>query len=159
MELQIDSFVQNLVFIWQQSGWLTPKLNQTVDPTELSTHYREKRISKETRKEILLLFTLFKLKLVVADFSYYFQAFENNSSGISYYLWVLGLAKTTVPIYIWRKCITVHCMFLTNRKIIRKSVKKGSIEALSIRWLLDFLLNTSRKIKNTFRKIAPKTCT
>ena len=68
LELQIDSFVQNLVFIWQQSGWLTPKLNQTVDPTEVSTHYREKRISKETRKEILLLFTLFKLKLVVADF-------------------------------------------------------------------------------------------
>ena len=83
MELQIDSFVQNLVFIWQQYGWLTPKLNQTVDPTEVSTHYREKRISKETRKEILLLFTLFKLKLVVADFSYYFQAFENNGSGIS----------------------------------------------------------------------------
>ena len=91
------------MFIWQQSGWLTSKLNQTVDPTEVSTHYREKRISKE----ILLLFTLFKLKLVVADFSYYFQAFENNSSGISYYLWVLGLAKTTVLIYIWRKCITV----------------------------------------------------
>ena len=87
--------MQNLVFIWQQSGWLTPKLNQTVDPTEVSTHYREKRISKETRKEILLLFTLFKLKLVVVvDFSYYFQAFENSSSGISYYLRVL--AKTTV---------------------------------------------------------------
>ena len=29
--------MQNLVFIWQQSGWLTPKLNQTVDPTEVST--------------------------------------------------------------------------------------------------------------------------
>ena len=83
------------MFLWQQSGWVTPKLNHTVDPTEVSTHYREKRISKETRKEILLLFTLFKLKLVVVvDFSYYFQAFENSSSGISYYLWVL--AKTTV---------------------------------------------------------------
>ena len=49
-------------------SWLTPKLNQTVDPTEVFTHYREKSISMETRKEILLFFTLFKLKLVVWNF-------------------------------------------------------------------------------------------
>ena len=67
---------------------------------ERKYHSREKLEnvlnSKETRKEIMLLFTLCKLKLVVCSgISYYFQilkisensssAIENSSSGVYYY--------------------------------------------------------------------------
>ena len=76
-----------------------------------------KRIGKETRKDIILLFNLFKLKLVVVEFPIqHLKIVEFTTIFIIKFLSgmslprVLRLQKLLVPIYISRKCLTLPKM-------------------------------------------------